>query len=85
MHWKKIIGIGLLAGGCAWAHAQTQPADTELKSFTCAKHEQRIVNRRAAAEEKTDGPLEQAWRNGKKTLQKIGLEAGVTFRTWHSA
>lgn len=42
-----------------------------------AKHEQRVLHRRAAVEETTKCALENAWAEGKKALRKIGLDVGM--------
>ena len=49
----------------------------EKPTLTSVKHEQRVLHRRAAWKEKSECALENAWADGKKTLQKIGLDAGV--------
>ena len=73
MYLNKGLCIGLLLGIGIWAQAQTAPKET----LASVKHEQRVLHRRAATQEESKCALENAWADGKKKLQKIGLDMGV--------
>lgn len=77
MYLKKGMFVMLLIGMCTGARAQTDLQVMVEETLTSVKHEQRISHRRAALEEESKCTLENAWADGKKDLQKIGLDVGV--------
>lgn len=79
MNIKGKIAAVLLALGLPIAlQAQTYYEEEVGEVWlTPVKHEQRLIERRAAAQREASDPLEEMLRAGKKELKKIGLEVGA--------
>jgi len=77
-HTKTVFtAVCLLAALSASAQVFYEEESDTLILLTSAKHEQRIQNRRAAAEQESTCPLERMWSNGKQQLNNMGLDIGA--------
>ncbi|MBP5429300.1 MAG: carbohydrate porin [Elusimicrobiaceae bacterium] len=73
-----VLAAFVLSAVCANAQAVTvQENPLEKEILTPVKHHQRLQNRQTSLWQETDNALEKTWADGKKALNKIGLDVGV--------
>ncbi|MBO4675677.1 MAG: carbohydrate porin [Elusimicrobiaceae bacterium] len=69
-----LLALGLPVASQAQTYYEEEVGEVWL---TPVKHEQRLIERRAAAQREASDLLEEMLRAGKKELKKIGLEVGA--------
>jgi hypothetical protein len=77
MSYTKTVLTAVCAFAALSASAQVFYEESETVILTPVKHEQRIQNRRIAAQQTGNCPFEEMWSNGKNTANEIGLDIGA--------
>lgn len=77
MSYTKTALAAVCMTAALCVNAQVFYEEAEEVVLTPVKHEQRIQNRRLAAQQTGRCPLEEMWSNGKNTLNEMGLDIGA--------